>query len=452
MTLAPEAPAFDPPAAPAARPRLLSRARAAVAHDLAAPTTWPALDSVRGLAVVAVVVWHVYRVSGVSPTGAPFWRWPLGVLRLSPDVFFALSGFLIIRSWQSIRRRATGSAQAVGEFWRRRVRRILPAYWVSLVVLLVLVARPVLGNPRHVFLFATLNEYVRFWLPPQVNVVYWTLSVEWHFYLLVPLIAFLMVRVGRWPVLAGTIFLSVMWWSHVPPMDLPQGFVFGHLDEFVAGAIAGELVVAHASGATHWLGRALRRPAAGVTDAVAMLVVGTYHGWRLHGGPRDLALDPFLHPVFGILSAAALVHLLTRAGPPRLRHPAFRLLGLLSFSLYLWHWPILVHGMQWGRRYQVLPDAIWVPVTALFFVGIALVVATASYLLVERPFLVNRRASKAEPVSGVPDVAPKPQVGPIGRAGRLRPWPSRRSSASRPSTGSRSGAHRTPTRSSRRAS
>jgi peptidoglycan/LPS O-acetylase OafA/YrhL len=405
MTLAPEAPVFDPPAAPAARPRLLARARAALAHDLDAPSTWPALDSVRGLAVVGVVLWHMYRVSGVSPTGAPFWRWPLGTLRLSVDVFFALSGFLVIRSWHSIRGRAPGSVRALGEFWKRRARRVLPAYWVSLAVLLVVIARPVLHNPRHLFLFASLSEYVRFWLPSQVNVVYWSLSVEWHFYLLVPLVAFLMMRIGRWTVLAGTIFLSFMWWSHVPPMDLPQGFVFGHLDQFVVGAIAGELVVAHASGSTHWIVRALRRPWFGAAVAAAMLAVGTYHGWRLHGGP-ELKLDALLHPVFGILSAALLVHLLTRPGRPRLENRTLRLLGLLSFSLYLWHWPILVHGVQWSRSYQVLPDALWVPLSEGTFVAIALVVATASYLLVERPFLAHGRASKAEPAREKPALVP----------------------------------------------
>jgi peptidoglycan/LPS O-acetylase OafA/YrhL len=453
MTLAPEAPVLDlPPAAAAPRPRLLGRARATIARDLDAPTTWPALDSLRGLAVAAVVVWHVYRLSGSSPGGAPFWRWPLATLRLSPDVFFALSGFLVIRSWHSVRTKASGSVRAMGEFWRRRARRILPAYWVSLVVLLVLVGRPVLQHPRHLFLFATLNEYVRFWLPQRVNVVYWTLSVEWHFYLLVPLIAFLKVRIGRWPVLAGTLFLSFMWWSHVPPMQLPQGFVFGHLDQFVVGAIAGELVVAHASGATHRIVRALRQPWLGVTIPLAMLAVGTYHGWRLHGGSRELALDPLLHPVYGILAAAAIVHLLTRSGPARLQHRSLRLLGLVSFSLYLWHWPILSHGMPWARRHEMLPAPIWVPLSAVAFVAIALLVATASYVLVERPFLAHGRASKAEPASAKADVAPIAPMGARGPAGRLRSWPSRRSSASRPSTASRSGGRPTRTRSSHRAS
>ena len=103
-------------------------------------------------------------------------------------------------------------------------------------MLVALWARPVLQNPRHVLLFVTLNEYVRFVLPSQVNVVYWSLTVEWHFYVLVPLLAWLMVRLGRWTMLAGCLTLSFMWWSHRPPMQLPQGSLFGHLDQFVGGS------------------------------------------------------------------------------------------------------------------------------------------------------------------------------------------------------------------------
>ena len=451
MTLAPEAPALErPPAPPTAREGVVARARGALARDLEVPSTWPALDSLRGLAVAAVVAWHVYRLTG-SPTTAPAWGWPLATLRLAVDVFFVLSGFLVIRSWRSIRQQATGSVRAAGEFWRRRARRILPAYWVSLVVLLALISRPVLHDPRHLLLFATLNEWVRFSLPGRVNVVYWSLSVEWHFYVLVPLVAFLMTRIGRWPVYAGALWLSFMWGSHVPPMQLPAGFVFGHLDQFVAGAIAGELVVAHASGARHRVVQVVRERWFGGAVVFAMLAVGTYHGWRIAGGAAH-AFDALLHPVFGALAAAAIVHLLTRSRPTRLEHPWLRILGLVSFSLYLWHWPIMSHGIPWAQRFAVLPSAIWVPLTVLAFVAIAFVVATVSYLLVERPFLTKRRASNAERVRATPDVAPIASAGLRGPAGRLPAWPSRRSSASRPNTGSRSGARPTRTPSSHRAS
>ena len=411
------------------------------------------LDSLRGATVLAVVGWHVYRLTatGFSIHAVPVYFWPLGILRLGVDVFFVLSGFLVIRSWRSVRRVAKSTGSAVVDFTRRRVRRILPAYWCSLVVLLALVARPVLSSPRHLLLFFTLNEYVRFALPAQVNVVYWSLTVEWHFYLLVPLLAWLMTRIGRWSVLAGCLTLSFMWWSHRPPMQLPQGSVFGHLDQFVAGAIVGELVIAHAGGARSAFVRVAQRPWFGILVGLAMVALGAYHGSTL-GASRGNGFDPLLHPLFGLLSAAGILHLLTRAPRAWTQHRSLRALGLISFSLYLWHYPILKNGIPWALGVDPVPAAIWVPLVIAAFVTLALAVATASYLLVERPFLGKKPTSKAVlvPAGPVPALPRPPDW--RSHAGRLPGWPYRRSSGSRRNTVSRYEARRTPTRSSRRAS
>jgi peptidoglycan/LPS O-acetylase OafA/YrhL len=345
--------------------------------------------------VLGVLCWHVYRLSTpyTASNAVPVFFWPLGVGRLGVDVFFVLSGFLVIRSWHAVKRRASSTAQALLEFGRRRALRILPAYWCSLAVLLVLIARPVLHNPRHLFLFLTLNEYVRFTLPAQVNVVYWSLTVEWHFYLLVPLIAWLMTRLGRWWVLVGCLVLSFMWWSHRPPMQLPQGGIFGHLDQFVAGAVVGELVVAYAGGARTALVRVVQRKWFGIALGVALVAIGTYHGSTL-GASRRNGFDPFLHPLFGLVSAAVILHLLTTTRHPWLEHRALRAVGLISYSLYLWHFPILQRGIPWARGIAPLPSIVWLPVVIVAFVALTLIVATLSYLLVERPFVVNKQSSK----------------------------------------------------------
>jgi acetyltransferase len=372
------------------------RVRSTLTRDLQMPSTWPLLDSVRGAAVLGVLGWHVYRISapGIGASGdVPILFWPLGLGRLGVDVFFVLSGFLVIRSWRSVRGRASSTARALLDFWRRRARRILPAYWVSLVVLLALIARPVLHNPRHLLLFVTLNEYVRFTLPAQVNVVYWSLTVEWHFYLLVPLIAWLMTRLGRWWILAGCLVLSFMWWSHRPPMQLPQGGLFGHLDQFIAGAIVGELVVAYAGGARSTIVSVVRRKWVGVAAGLVLVAIGTYHGSTL-GASRRNGFDPLLHPLFGLAAAVLILHLLTTTRRAWLEHRALRAVGLISYSLYLWHYPILRHGIPWARRIVPLPSVVWLPVVIAVFVALTLLVATLSYLLVERPFVVNKQSSK----------------------------------------------------------
>jgi peptidoglycan/LPS O-acetylase OafA/YrhL len=352
------------------------------------------------VAVLGVLGWHVYRISAphIAPNAVPVVYWPLGLGRLGVDVFFVLSGFLVVRAWHSTKRRSSSTARALLDFWRRRALRILPAYWCSLVILLALIARPVLHNPRHLLMFFTLNEYLRFTLPAQVNVVYWSLTVEWHFYVLVPLVAWLMTRLGRYTVLAGCLFLSFMWWAHRPPMQLPQGSIFGHLDQFVAGAIVGEIVVAYAGGAHSALVGLARRKSFGVFVLLALIAIGSYHGSTL-GASRHNAFDPMLHPLFGLFSAAGILHLLTTTRHAGLEHRVLRAVGMISYSLYLWHYPILHRGIPWARRLAPLRSTVLLPGVIAVFVAISFVVATLSYLLVERPFVVRKQSSKMQPAS-----------------------------------------------------
>jgi len=131
------------------------------------------------------------------------------------------------------------------------------------------------------------------------------------------------------------------------------------------------------------------------------LALGTYHGSTL-GASRGNGFDPLLHPLFGLLSAAGILHLLTRRRQAWLEHRTLRALGLISFSLYLWHYPILAHGLPWAFRNAPVPLVIWKPFAIVMFIGVAVVVATLSYLIVERPFLTNARHSKAQPAPREP--------------------------------------------------
>ena len=397
-------------------------------------TNWPVLDGVRGLAVIAAVGWHVYRLTatGIDSHTVPGILWPLGVARFSVDAFFVLSGFLVIRSWRMLRERSSGAVHAYWTFAKRRASRILPAYWLTLAIFIPLLAPVLFEQPRRLALFATVNQYVRFWLPERVNVVYWSLTVEWHFYVLVPLLAWLLVRVGRAPVLGACVLLSVLWWANVPPLELPRGFVFGRLDQFIAGAIAADI----ATGGCGAFGAAVRRIARTrpylIAFVLALLAIGTYHGSTL-GHSRGILLDAFLHPAVGLVIAAALIAIVTRERKQFLEHPVLLWFGMISFSLYLWHYPILVYGIRWTDVDTAVPEVLWRPVAIALLLGAVVALSALSYRFVERPFLKRRRPSE-----------------PVPSAGTLAPWPSRRSSVSRRNTASSCVARPIPIRSSRR--
>jgi peptidoglycan/LPS O-acetylase OafA/YrhL len=390
----------------------------AIGHDLRGETRWPALDGVRGLAVVVVVAWHVFAMiapsAGIGRSNVPGIWWPMGTARFGVDAFFVLSGFLVVRSWRTTRARTTTLA-ALREFGRRRILRIVPAYWVSLLVLVPLSAPALLTEPKHLALLGTVNGYVLPDLPGRVDTVYWSLTTEWHFYLLVPLVALVMVKVGKWPALAACVGLSVWWW-HLPhhPFGLPASFVFGRLDQFVAGAVAATLVDAVQRGHGSALARALRRRGVGTFVIVAVLGLGMYHG-STFGRMRGNWFDPFVHPIVGLLVAVGLVGLCTRTrGEANLfSSRTLRLAGLLSYSLYLWHYPILEHGLRWFG--VVTPIGAMDVLIVALLLALSAAAAVLAYVLVERPFLLRKTRSRAP----TPDEArttmsaPDPQISAV---------------------------------------
>jgi peptidoglycan/LPS O-acetylase OafA/YrhL len=392
------------------------------------------LDTLRGAAVIAVVMWHVYRLTiarGMHAHAVPVVLWPFGIMRLGVDVFFVLSGLLVVQSWQATRARTSGVFRATSEFLRRRARRILPAYWLSLVVLVPLVSASLMDDPRRLLAFATLNQYVKFWLPAKVNPVTWSLTTEWHFYLLVPLVAWLLTRLGRWTVFAGCVALSVVWWLQTPLL-LPSSFIFGRLDQFVIGAIVGEIA---REAPEHVLARFSRARGAVPAAIACGVAIGSYHGASMGMGSQPV-VDALVHPIFGVLVAVVMLRLLTepnaRARPGEATLAWF---GTISFGLYLWHYPILDQGLRWTRASVPLPVAAATLIAVPVLCACSIAAAKCSYVLVEQPFL--SRANR-------PDTP--------NHASTLAPWPSRRSSASRPSTASHCAARPIPIPSSRRAS
>lgn len=371
--------------------------RSRPAASAATPTLhWDALDGLRGLAVLLVVVWHVYRLTlarDMLSLEVPTYLWPVGVARLGVDIFFVLSGMLVVRSWHAACERHQSHFQALRQFWSRRARRILPAYWVSLLILIPLASNGLLGHPKRLFAFATVSQYLRPDLPERVNPVMWSLTTEWHFYVLVPLVALLLAKVGKWPVLAACVVLSVWWYWHTP-FDLPPSYLFGRLDQFVAGAIVGEIAT---QSVRHPLVRVVRWPLVTPAAVAALLAIGTYHGRWLGNGVEHRFTDSLVHPAFGLLTAFVLLRVLTGTCPAWLRHPVVRWFGTISFGLYLWHYPILDNGLRWTRHATVLPTSVSSFLALPLLLGAAVGAAWLSYVLIERPFLTRRSATGAVP-------------------------------------------------------
>ena len=355
----------------------------------------PALNGLRGVAVIGVVAYHLQL------------GWAKGGY-LGVDLFFVLSGFLIttllLEEW-------VGSGRInLAAFWGRRARRLLPALFLVVAALaLYLVCNAVFGGPganglidlsglrgdaiatllyvnNWHLIYAHQSYFAQFSTPSPLQHT-WSLAIEEQFYLVWPLVLLVLLRYGRrgWRRLGVTVTVLLGVGSSVlmavlfnPPAD-PSRIYYGtdtRLFDLMAGATLAFLAAsrgqpgAQARRALHWVG-----PVAAVVLAVFWVRAGTSGGL-----PTNFMFEG------GFLLCAALAGLVV--ADARLIEPArfaralawrpLHFIGTISYGIYLWHWPVIVYlnGARTGLSTWPLD---------LLRVAVTLLVSTASYYLVERP-------------------------------------------------------------------
>ncbi len=369
----------DPKEAPA-HPRPPARRRAS--------GYWPGLDGMRALAVAAVVAYHLDP--GLLPAGF------FGV-----DIFFVISGYLITSllagEW------AKRGGVDLKAFWLRRVKRLYPAVVALLVVVVVIGATLVpdaLASARWT-IAAALVYLTNWWFifhhvpyfqavgRPPILVHFWSLAIEEQYYLLwPPVLAILLLRwrrPGKVALLAlagaaaSTLAMALL---YHPGASINRVYYGSdtHCQGLLLGSALGLLVPPSRmrdglkAGARWVLDGVGTAAVAGLIALMVVLNQATTITWR--GG-------------FGV------VVLLAGAAVVVAAHPASRLskalswaplrwLGTRSYSVYLWHWPIL----DLTRPHQDLPFA-GAPLVVLRLVLIA-VASEASYRLVEQPWRSGR--------------------------------------------------------------
>lgn len=361
------------------------------------------MDAVRGIASLAVVYAHSYdglhQQATLNEHG--YWDNLANTVGMAFQVFFAMSAFLLVRPYFAAWARGEAGPSA-RMFWRRRVLRIIPAYWVALTLtaLLIPAAAPDVFSERWWLYYGLAQVYSTAHIYDGLAVV-WSLSVEATFYLLVPLLALAMRRAGARPVIYALLVLGlVVRVANSVDLGAPWNGMVNHIVYGLPGqasffAVGLLLALWSVEGAPGWMRALSRRPgacwlgAAGVYLATAAVLSFA----NPVGGLDFRARFVGFHLATAVFVTLALVPAVwnTRAGYVRtvLSWPALTFVGVVSYGLYLWHVPV----EQWLLDTWLfeLQDG-WalaprVALTLTLVLAGGMLAATVSYYAIELPFL-----------------------------------------------------------------
>ncbi len=349
------------------------------------------LDGLRGAAALYVVCHHIAKHLPLASASRPvrLLAFLLNFGHYAVSVFIVLSGFCLMLPVV----RGDGSLRGgVARFFQRRAKRILPPYYLAMLLSLVLIATligaktgtwwdnsvPVTRQAivAHLLL---LQDYLD---STSINHVFWSVATEWHIYFLFPLLILFFRRAGN--AQAAGIGVCVAYVTSV--LTIRQNLHIEMLGEFIFGMFGATIAYTAAPQWIAWRDR---------TSWLAVASLALFAAGLLGAvGARVYGITIYLEPLVGVGTVALILQAM-RPGPNLVRSvldwkPAI-VLGGYSYSLYLIHAPLI--QVLWQYGIAPLHRSPAVSFLLLLVFGTPLIVAAAWLFsrVGERPFL-NRPA------------------------------------------------------------
>jgi peptidoglycan/LPS O-acetylase OafA/YrhL len=366
------------------------------------------VDGLRAIAVLGVIWAHIWAFGFGTPQcliSVPGGK-VIDLNKLASiggtgvDLFFVVSGFCMHLAYTGREAGAPGFAQFVGRRWLR----IAPAYYAAVAGTIVLERcwpgwREVISH--LVFMQTTVPG------TGHIAAPFWSLAVEWQFYLILPLLVRGIATAGFWPTTLALTAASVgfrAWSAILPPenRDYWSGQLPSRLVEFMCGIVVAHLYRKNLS--IPWIIRGTRGCVIGLAVCCVgrLLMVKELSEGGGGSGAAYAASAPILAGGYGIV-LWSVVSSSSWVGRIFSSRPAV-VIGRYSYSMYLWHWIPCLEISRWfmsvaGSGTDILYLAF------IISVGLIVLVASVSYSLLEAPYfrvrgqLLDARAIGALPIN-----------------------------------------------------
>ena len=347
---------------------------------------YPALDGLRGVAILLVIIYHNFNFINQSQFG-----W-LGV-----DLFFVLSGFLIT----TILLNDAGSPHFLKNFFIRRILRIFPLYFLCLIIFLILF--PFLGLYKKELSFFIANQwwlwtYLQNWLyslfltdDAKMLTHLWSLAVEEQFYLIWPFIILLVKKPGKlFFIMLTVLFLvffgrSLLWFSHITDLNYTTLYTFTRIDGICIGSMVALLM-------------RFRPGLIGKYMAIIVLTLAciNFVFYFLNQSKKnDYPYLSFVGYTTFCAMFGLLVHEIVSGNNKILNNilsiSPLRFLGKISYGFYVFHWPVYVITWQYFSAFchdtLHLTDATSKLGASLLSTGLGFIISIISYYSFELFFL-----------------------------------------------------------------
>jgi peptidoglycan/LPS O-acetylase OafA/YrhL len=353
---------------------------------------YPALDGLRGIAILLVVFYHNFGFSNYF-----FFGW-LGV-----DLFFVLSGFLIT----DILLRTVNSPGYFKNFYAKRILRIFPLYYLSLIIIFIFLPQ-VKNFPLDLSYY--INNQWWFWSYLQnwflifhnagnsTTVIqhYWSLAVEEQFYLIWPFVIFLIKKPKILLWVTGGLLLAIMsvrfamWTMQVKDFNYFGLYTFTRIDGICIGSMLAILQFMHSAFLKKYF------------TGVVLLLAGFNFLFYFFNKQNQFTF-PYL-AVVGYTTFAALFALLVYESVEGsnkvvnffLNNPVLKFFGKISYGLYVFHWPVYL--ILYGSVESWIKDGFNDNSTMLRIAAsiiltlIAILISVISFYFFENFFLKKKKA------------------------------------------------------------